>query len=238
MSKRKTSRTTSRELGRRSVAATNVRRTRVYGKVGMAGAIVLLFIAKPYSNWKSDRFSARAAASLAKGEASQAVLESRVALAADDSNADAVAHLAEAYEELNDRRLLPVLEQLTGDKGNLRYARAALAFGEIDLAGQSLAEMHPQAAAEIVEHSKLGVVWAEMAKDAVALFKHLETLARADATQSESGESALLKLAGLVALSGTMTMPEDLHGQLTAWANRDDVRALDSTVYPMGDRKP
>ncbi|MDA0813512.1 MAG: hypothetical protein O3C21_14125 [Verrucomicrobia bacterium] len=124
----------------------------------MAGAIVLLLVAKPHSTWKSNRFSERAAASLAKGDARQAVLESRVALAADDKNSDAVAHLAKAYEELNDRRLLPVLEQLTGDKGNLRYARAALAFGEIDLAGQSLAEIQPQATEEIVEYSKLGVV--------------------------------------------------------------------------------
>ncbi|MDA0813511.1 MAG: hypothetical protein O3C21_14120, partial [Verrucomicrobia bacterium] len=79
-----------------------------------------------------------------------------------------------------------------------------------------------------------------MANDASALFKHLETLARTDSERSEAGESALLKLAGLVALSGAMTMPEDLHEQLTAWANMEDARSLDATVllWAIASRDP
>ncbi|MCB1099094.1 MAG: hypothetical protein KDN22_26215 [Verrucomicrobiae bacterium] len=215
------------------------RRKGVYWKAGFVVAVVLLAVAKPYSSWKGERFTERAANSLASGNPSQAALEARVALAADDSNSVAVGHLAEAYEKLNDRRLLPVLEQLTGDKGTLRYARAALAFGEIDLAKQSLAEFHPSATEEVVEYSKLGILWAEMAKDSGALFTHLEALARANA-DSEAGESALLKLAGLVALSGNMTMPDDLYAQLKEWAGRDDALSLDANVllWAMASRDP
>ena len=228
--------------GRRGSSA--VRNTRRRGWRTWCAVVLLVsgvaLIWKPYSNWKSAFYSKRAAHSLQAGEAERAALEARVALAADDGNKRAAVQLAEAYEQLNDPRLLSVLENLAGEKKTLRYARAALEFGEVELAGESLDAFNPDETDEVIEHSKLGVVWAEMANDSEALFEHLEKLARARMKGHLSRDPALLKLAGLVALSGNMTMPPDLKSRLNELGSGADDRSVDAAVllWAIASRRP
>ncbi|MGK0186882.1 MAG: hypothetical protein ACI9R3_002666 [Verrucomicrobiales bacterium] len=223
-----------REVGRHlqagSLASSNVRRrSSLYVKIAIVSAVALLLAVKPYIHWKSGRFTALAGQSLAAGHPEQAVLEARVALDSDEENRLAINHLASAYEALNDPRLLGVLEKLAGEKGNLRYVRAALTLGELDLARESLSTFQPQADEEI-EYYQLGTLLAERATDAAALFEYLKQLIRATDRRSEPGASALLKLAGLTALSADYTLPDEFLVELEKCGRSDDPRALDAAV--------
>lgn len=209
-------------------AAANVRRRKRFILPAVIVTLGTLLCTQPYLNWKSTRFSERASMSLAKGNPTQAVLEAKVALSANATNLNASAQLADAYEALGDPRLLSILESLAGEKASLRYTRAALAFDEIELARQSLSAIHPENSIEAAEYNKLGVILAEKTSDLDALFHHLANLARGE--DVDSGHTALLRLAGLIALSGNHKLEQDLQDQLEELERSDDERSLDATV--------
>ena len=107
-------------------------------------------------------------------------------------------------------RLLDVLEDYTGGKTTLRYARAALTFRELEKAEESLTGFSPLEPQELNEYHSLGAVWSELTANGDALRQHLAELARIRRMGEAHDPEPLLKLAGLIALSGESSMPDDL----------------------------